>query len=217
MNLWLRLLHLIASAFWRPRLDPMNEVSRLSLRVLPTDLDLSMHLNNGRYWTLMDLGRTDLLIRSGLWRAIFKNRWLPVVSAGKIRFRRELRLFQRFTLETRIVAWTDTSIIVEHRMTAHSRDGVDILSAIALVRVGLYDRTARAFVTVPQIMAALGREVTDSSAWTPEVAAQVFASMIRGLWSDWLRYGQSFDLKQVWPRCVSELCASFRQRDVKAA
>jgi len=54
-------------------------------------------------------------------------------------------------------------------------------------------------------------------AWTPEVAAQVFASMIRGLWSDWLRYGQSFDLKQVWPRCVSELCASFRERDVKAA
>ena len=42
MNLWLRLLHLIALAFWRPRLDPMNEVSRLSFRVLPTDLDKSL-------------------------------------------------------------------------------------------------------------------------------------------------------------------------------
>jgi acyl-CoA thioesterase FadM len=175
MNLWLRLLHLITSAFWRPRLDPMSEVSRLPFRVLPTDLDFSMHFNNGRYWTLMDLGQADLMIRSGLWRTIFKNRWLPVVSAGKIRFRRELRLFQPFTLETRIVAWTDTSIILEHRMVSHSREGANILSAIALVRVGLYDRKERAFVTVSQIIAALGREVIDSPTWTAEVAAFIAA------------------------------------------
>jgi hypothetical protein len=66
-----------------------------------------MHLNNGRYWTLMDHGRADLMIRFGLWRTVGKNQWLPVVSAGKIRFRRELRLFQPFTLKTRIVAWTE--------------------------------------------------------------------------------------------------------------
>jgi acyl-CoA thioesterase FadM len=175
MNLWLRLLWLIASVFWRPRLDPISEVSRLSFRVLPTDLDTSMHLNNGRYWTLMDLGRADLMFRSGLWRTIWKNGWLPVVSAGKIRFRRELRLFQRFTLETRIVAWTQTSIIIEHRIVTHGRDGADILSAIALVRVGLYDREARAFVSVPQIMAALGKEAVESPVWTPEVAAFIAA------------------------------------------
>lgn len=175
MNLWLRLLHLVASAFWRPRLDPMSEVSRLSFRVWPTDLDTSLHLNNGRYWTLMDLGRTDLMLRSGLWRTILKNRWVPVVSAGKIRFRRELRLFRPFTLETRIVGWTDTSIVIEHRVVTRGRDGGDILSAIALVRAGLYDRKERAFVTVPQIMAALGREPSDSPAWTAEVAAFIAA------------------------------------------
>jgi acyl-CoA thioesterase FadM len=175
MNLWLRLLYLIASAFWRPRLDPISEVSRLSFRVLPTDLDTSMHLNNGRYWTLMDLGRADLMFRSGLWRTIWKNRWLPVVSAGKIRFRRELRMFQLFNLESRIVAWTDTSIIIEHRIVAHGREGSDILSAIALVRVGLYNRKIRAFVTMPQIMAVLGKETIESPVWTPEVAAFIAA------------------------------------------
>jgi acyl-CoA thioesterase FadM len=175
MNLWLRLLYLVASAFWRPRLDPMSEVSRLSFRVLPTDLDTSMHLNNGRYWTLMDLGRADLMLRSGLWRTILKNRWVPVVSAGKIRFRRELRLFRSFALETRIVAWTNTSIIIEHRIVTRGRDGADILSAIALVRVGLYDRKGQAFVTVQQIMEALGREPINSPAWTPEVAAFIAA------------------------------------------
>lgn len=175
MNLWLRLIYLVASAFWRPGLDPINEVSRLPFWVLPTDLDTSLHLNNGRYWTLMDLGRADLMFRSGLWRAIWKKRWLPIVSAGKIRFRRELRLFQPFTLETRIVAWTDTSIIIEHRMVSRGRDSTDILSAIALVRVGLYDRRGRVFATMQQIMAALGQEVTDSPEWTPEVAAFIAA------------------------------------------
>jgi acyl-CoA thioesterase FadM len=175
MNLWLRLLYLIASAFWRPRLDPMSDVSRLSFQVWPTDLDTSMHLNNGRYWTLMDLGRADLMFRSGLWRTIWNNRWLPVVSAGKIRFRRELRLFQSFALETRIVAWTETSIIIEHRMVTRGRNEAEILSAIALVRVGLYDRKLRTFVTVPQIMETLGGEVIDSPAWTPEVAAFIAA------------------------------------------
>jgi acyl-CoA thioesterase FadM len=153
----------------------VSEVSRLSFRVWLTDLDTSMHLNNGRYWTLMDLGRVDLMFRSGLWRTVWKNRWLPVVSAGKIRFRRELRLFQPVSLETRIVGWTDTSIIIEHRMMTRGRDEADILSAIALVRVGLYDRKGRGFVTVPHIMAALGREVIDSPTWTPEVAAFIAA------------------------------------------
>ena len=175
MNLWLRLFFLILSTLWRPRLDPIEEVSRLSFRVLPTDIDTSMHLNNGRYWTLMDLGRTDLMIRSGLWRTVLKNRWVPVVTAGKIRFRRELRPFQKFTLETRIVAWTDTSIIIEHRMVARGRDGSDILNAIALVRAGLCDRQKRAFVPVPQIMAGIGREAAESPAWPPEVAAFIAA------------------------------------------
>ena len=51
-------------------------------------------MNNGRYWSLMDLGRTDLMLRTGLWRAVLRHRWVPVVNAGAIRFRRELRLFQ---------------------------------------------------------------------------------------------------------------------------
>ncbi|HEV2566447.1 MAG TPA: hypothetical protein VGU19_15340 [Microvirga sp.] len=66
MNLWLRVLHLIVTSVFRARLDPVRDVSRLTFRVWPHDLDTSLHMNNGRYWTLMDLGRTDMMIRSGL-------------------------------------------------------------------------------------------------------------------------------------------------------
>ena len=85
MNLWLRLLWLIATAWRRPRLELPFATSSLAFRVWPHDVDTSLHMNNGRYWTLMDLGRTDLMIRSGLWRPVLKERWTPVVSAAATR------------------------------------------------------------------------------------------------------------------------------------
>jgi acyl-CoA thioesterase FadM len=171
VNLWLRLLSLIVASFWRPRLDPARDVSRLSFRVWPHDLDTSLHMNNGRYWTLMDLGRADLMIRSGLWRAVLRHGWTPVVSAGKIRFRRELKAFRPFRLETRIVAWAETWFVIEHRLLAAARDGSDVLSAIALVRAGLYERKAKAFVPVARMFDEIGIAEAASPEPSPEVAA----------------------------------------------
>ena len=41
MNLWLRVLQLILTSFFRPKLDPVRDVSRLTFRVWPHDLDIS--------------------------------------------------------------------------------------------------------------------------------------------------------------------------------
>jgi acyl-CoA thioesterase FadM len=98
-----------------------------------------------------------------------------VVGAAQIRFRRELRLFRPFALETRILAWTETAVIMEQRVVARGRDGAEILSAVALVRAGLYDRRAKAYVPVARILAAIGRADAASPAWSPEVAAFVAA------------------------------------------
>lgn len=170
MNLWLRVLHLILASVFRPRLDPVRDVSRLSFRVWPHDLDTSLHLNNGRYWTLMDLGRTDIMIRSGLWRPILRNGWVPVVSAGQIRFRRELKPFQAFTLETRIVTWFEGQVVMEHRLISRARDGSPVLNAIALVRAGLYDRKAKGFVAMGSLLREFGIDATP-----PEAPAEVEA------------------------------------------
>ena len=170
MNLWLRLLLLIGASFFRPRLNSTIDVSRWGFRVWPHDLDTSLHMNNGRYWTLMDLGRTDLMIRSGLWRTVLRNRWVPVVSAGKIRFRRELRLFQRFALETRIVTWAETWVVMEHRMVSRSRSGGTIVNAVALVRAGVYDRKAKSFIAVDRLLSAVGE-----GGMSPEPTAEVAA------------------------------------------
>ncbi len=165
MNLWLRLIALLLSCLWRSRLQAPLDASRLAFRVWPHDLDTSLHMNNGRYWTLMDLGRVDLVLRSGLWKVVLRRRWTPVVSAAEIRFRRELRAFQRFSLETRILGWTETHMIMEHRMT--TADGV---AAMGLVMAAMYERGARRFVPMREMLAAVGVE-QESPPLGPEVLA----------------------------------------------
>jgi acyl-CoA thioesterase FadM len=174
MNLWLRVLHLVIASFFRAKLDPVKDVSCLTFRVWPHDLDTSLHMNNGRYWTLMDLGRTDIMIRSRLWRPILKHGWVPVVSAGQIRFRREMRLFQPFTLETRILTWSEGHVVMEHRLVSKAKDGSPILNAIALVRAGLYDRKERRFVSMDRLLAEIGLQAEPPMA-APEVEAFLHA------------------------------------------
>ncbi len=170
MNLWLRVLHLIIASLFHSKIDPVRGVSRLRFRVWPHDLDTSLHMNNGRYWTLMDLGRADVMIRSGLWRPILRHGWLPVVSAGQIRFRREMRLFQTFTLETRILTWSEGHVVIEHRLVSEERGGQPVLNAIALVRAGLYDRREKGFVSMDRLLQGIG-----VNAQAPEAAPEVEA------------------------------------------
>jgi acyl-CoA thioesterase FadM len=114
MNLILRLLVVLFSSWFRPRLHVLDE-SVLTLRVWPTDLDLNGHMNNGRYLTVMDLGRFDLIIRTGLGRVVARRRWSPLVASATIRFRKSLRPFARYQLRSRIVCWDEKWFFLEQR------------------------------------------------------------------------------------------------------
>ena len=166
MNLWLRLAWLMMTVTGRQRLPVPFGVSRLNFRVWPNDLDTSLHMNNGRYWALMDLGRTDLMLRAGLWRVIVRRRWVPVITHGAIRFRRELRLFQRVRLETRLVTWSETRFVIEHRMMTNGTS----LAASSLVQGGLYDRGLKAFVPVSDLFEMMSVS-TAAPPLTPEIDA----------------------------------------------
>lgn len=114
MNLLFRIIWVLLGARRRPRLNPLDE-SVISLRVLPNDLDLHAHMNNGRYLSIMDLGRLDLMARTGLGRVALERRWIPLVAWASIRYRRPLKLFQKFNLRTRIVYWDTKWFYIEQR------------------------------------------------------------------------------------------------------
>lgn len=170
MNLWIRLLWLMLTARWRPALRLPEAASVLRLRVWPTDLDPSMHVNNGKYLSMMDLGRLDLMVCAGLWRAILKHGWTPIASNVLIRYRREMRLGQRFRLETRLLTWDASNVVIEQVFVLEGgrRDGER--AARALFKGGLYDRRARAFVPIARLMHEIGIDAP-----APEPSAEVAA------------------------------------------
>lgn len=170
MNLWLRLIWYVITARWRPEISLPEGRSILRFRVWPHDLDTSLHLNNGRYLTLMDQGRLDLMVKGGLWRAVLRHRWTPVATAVKIRFRREIRLFEPFRIETRILAWDATHVIIEQVFLFEQGRRKDAIAAHALFKGGLYDRTDKAFVPVERLMREAG-VIASSPAPSAEVEA----------------------------------------------
>lgn len=115
MHLLLRTLWLLFASRRRGPLSIWDPAS-LPLRVQLTDIDIAMHVNNGMYLSLMDLGRFDLMIRSGFWKVMRRNGWSPVVNAETITFRRSLQLGQRYTIETRILGFDERAIYFEQRM-----------------------------------------------------------------------------------------------------
>jgi acyl-CoA thioesterase FadM len=118
MHLLLRTLLLLLTSRRRPALEVWGQ-SSLPLRVLPTDIDIAMHVNNGMYFSLMDLGRFDLMVRSGVWAMMRRLGWTPVAAGETISFRKSLRLGQRYTVETRIVGLDDRAVYFEQRMVSH--------------------------------------------------------------------------------------------------
>lgn len=104
----------------QPPIDPRDE-ARLSLRAWPVDIDVFLHLNNGRYLTLMDFGRWYHGLRSGTIRAMSRNGWRPIIAAAHAEFLREIRTLQGFDLVTRLATWDEKWFYMEQRF---ERDGV---------------------------------------------------------------------------------------------
>jgi acyl-CoA thioesterase FadM len=113
MNQLLRLLWI--TTFRRAAAIDLYDTCSTPFMVVPADLDVLRHMNNGIYSSLMDLGRVDLMRRAGLLSKLNKLGWYPVATLVSIQFRKSLGLWQRFTIETRVLGVDDKSTYVEQR------------------------------------------------------------------------------------------------------
>lgn len=120
MNLWLRLILVLISRFFRKPLQVIEE-SVLSFFVCPNDLDIYGHMNNGRYLTLMDLGRIDLIMRSPLGKLAADRGWNPLVASSHMTFRKPLTLLEAYHLRTKILGWDEKWFFIEQRFESHHR------------------------------------------------------------------------------------------------
>lgn len=185
MNVLWRTLIVMIRARLRRRRDgqrPMTEMGLVRLTTLPTDIDLLRHMNNGRYLSLFDLGRWDLMIRTGLFDVLRDNGWYGVVSNETITFRKPLAPFQRFDIQTRWVGHDDRALYLEHRAVVRGE-----IYARAVIRARMVKRTGG---TVPheELFAALEMpdELPEVDAWLHDWAeASRLPSTRRPAPSDW--------------------------------
>jgi YbgC/YbaW family acyl-CoA thioester hydrolase len=106
MNLYFRLLLLWMRSRRKGPLD-LWDTAKTPFRVVPTDLDPLGHMTNGRYLTIMDVGRIDLMMRSGFWSKMQEQGWYPVVAGQTITYRKSLRPWQLFQIHTRVIGFDD--------------------------------------------------------------------------------------------------------------
>jgi acyl-CoA thioesterase FadM len=105
---------------------------------------------------------------------VLRHRWTPIASAVTVRFQRELRPFQKFRLETKLLCWDANLVVMEQTFLIDGgpRDGQ--AAARALFKGGLYDRNERKFIEIARLMALLGVSEISPPA-TPEVEAFLHA------------------------------------------
>ena len=164
MNLWLRRLVTMLRARLGASLGALDTATT-PFRVWPHDLDVNLHMNNGRYATLMDLGRVDLMVRAGVAGRLVRAGMHPVVVAQHIAYRRSLAPFERFRIETRVTGWDERSIYLEQ--VFRRADGT--ACARGVLQTLFLDRNGR--VPTERVIALLG---IDAKLAPPEEALRLF-------------------------------------------
>lgn len=168
MNLWLRLLLMRLAAPRRSPVDLLGECVT-PFRVLPGDLDLLRHMNNGRYLTILDVARLDYIARSGLGRVLSEKGWYPIVTAETIAFHRALTLWEPFTVTTVTTGWDERSLVLEQTFRL-GRNGAGPVVAEAVVRA-LMLRRGGGRVPTAEMLAAAGRPAATAPPPTDWVTA----------------------------------------------
>jgi acyl-CoA thioesterase FadM len=173
MYVWARMARMLATTRSRGPYV-MGGESRLGFRCLPTDIDFNVHLNNARYMMLADLGRIDLFVRAGLIRLARKNGWAPMMGGLQAIYAHEIRLWRRFEVVSSIETWEGSQVIGKHRFVLDNGE----TAALILTTAGVYDRKARRFLDIDEVVTALGRAVNPRP---PTQEERIFMTSHQGL------------------------------------
>jgi acyl-CoA thioesterase FadM len=162
VNLYFRLLYTYLFARFRPPVS-MLDACLTPFRCWPNDLDVLRHMTNGRYFTLLDIARIDLMIRARFAKPISDNGMYPVVVAETMRFRKSIEPFQKFLVETQVLGWDEKAFVLSQRFLRGEK-----CVAEAIIRARFLRKTGGS--VSPKEILALGGITTPSPTLSPEVS-----------------------------------------------
>lgn len=126
-----------------------TETSILKLRVWFQDIDGYGELNNGRFLTMMDIGRIEFGERTRLNTVLKEKKWGIMVGATNIRYRRRLTLFTRFELHTQLLGFDDRWFYF-HQFTSTEKHPIH---SSAIVRTAPFSKNG--LIPIPQLLDAM--------------------------------------------------------------
>ena len=153
--------HLLRSR-WQGPLE-LDATGVIRTRIMLGDIDFYPEFNNGRYLTLLDLGRLHLASRTGLLRVAHRNKWNFFVAGASVRYRHRVPFLSRVTMATRVLGQDGRWFYFQQ---IYSRKGRPCFNA--LIRAGLKNNDG--IVPVEKILEAMGRP-----GWNPELPGWVHA------------------------------------------
>ncbi len=114
MNLYFRLIIIVLQALRRKVITPEKLSNTISVRIMPNDLDVNLHVNNGRYLTLCDLGRVDFFVRSGIAALMLKHKWSPIIAEHTMSYLRPIKVFSKVQIKMVITHYDDKFFYCTH-------------------------------------------------------------------------------------------------------
>ncbi len=132
-------------------------VSRSRFRVWPTDIDILRHMNNGKYLSIMDVARFDLVQRNGISDLFTTEGWYPVVVGQTISYRKSLNPWMRFWIESKILGFDDQAVYIEQRFVRPNAERHPEIYARAIVRGRILRRTG-GVVPISEILEKSGTD-----------------------------------------------------------
>jgi len=116
--------------------SPCPDITQSILRLRVTFSDCGWRsMTNDRYHAIMDIGRLDLLLRFYSLPRLLWHRIHPFVYTVDIKYRKQLRCYQRYTLMTLLVGYDRQYFWLEHYFAVEGE-----VVAMAVSRNGLLYR-----------------------------------------------------------------------------
>ena len=153
---YLRLVKVIICASLGKRLE-LGSSGTLNMFVWPSDIDFYPEMNNGRHLTVMDLGRIDISVRTGLFQLVHSRGWGFVAAGASVRFRHPLRPLRRYQLHTKPIGQDGRWFYFLQETVQKGKT-----CSSALIRGGIKDKSG--LVPAREVLQALGK-----AEWNPEL------------------------------------------------
>lgn len=102
-------------------------------RVNIFDIDVYMHVNNASYLRLCEYARWSWAIGTGLadkWR---KKQTSPVVTLTSIRYKRQLRLFAKYVIRSKIIHITEKSFYMTQKFYLNDKLACSVLMKLQII------------------------------------------------------------------------------------